>query len=284
MKDQVLDFDFQAIVEAAQDIIVVTKAFPLDGSGPEIVYVNQAFTDLTGYSAQEVLGQTPRILQRKASRESTDLRKMKQSLQAGQPYSCEILNYAKDGTEYWLQLNIIPLKNKFGEATHFAAIERDVTKQKQYELHLQALAKKDKLTGLVNRLGFDEILEELCKAYQNSGSIFSLAVIDLNDFKQINDNKGHLVGDKALQYFAKLIEDHIRQNDIAIRFGGDEFCIIFNGAKLELAEVLMQRISSAADSAPVVLPDRSQLSIPFSAGITQITSADTAENIFSGKV
>ncbi len=123
---------FANIVENANDVIVVTRATPTFGVGPEIVYVNQAFTDLTGYSADEVIGQTPRLLQGPGTSKETTAR-IRIALERGEPIRTEILNYTKTGTEYWIDLNIVPLRNGDGELTHFVAIERDLTAQKRLQ-------------------------------------------------------------------------------------------------------------------------------------------------------
>ena len=123
------DFDFQQIVDAANDVIIVTKSDPIDPPGPEIVYVNKAFTDLTGYAPDEVMGKTPRLLQSSGTDVDTK-RAIKQALQKQQPVRVTIRNYAKSGREYWLDVSILPLRDESGEVTHFAAIERDVTEQK----------------------------------------------------------------------------------------------------------------------------------------------------------
>ena len=115
------EFSFEQIVARANDVILVTQARPIDGAGPEIVYVNEAFTRLTGYAPEEVLGKTPRILQ--GPQTDPDARQcIREALARGQPVRIEILNYSKTGEEYWLDLNIVPLRNDAGEITHFAAI------------------------------------------------------------------------------------------------------------------------------------------------------------------
>lgn len=272
--------DFQAIVEAAQDVIVVTKATPLDEPGPEIVYVNQAFTELTGYSAQEAIGQSPRFLQRPVSRELTDMDAMKETFRKGLPYSGEILNFAKDGTEYWLQMNIIPLKDASGKTTHFAAIERDISEQKRREGHLHSLTKKDALTGVVNRRGFDEILSSFVQNYRSNGLFFSLAIVDLDDFKDINDGYGHKSGDLALEHLTCELKKMLRQNDIVARYGGDEFCILLDDTPLEVATHLMQRIQNHIYSIPMTLENNQTCHISVSVGVTEIWQQDTDIDVF----
>ena len=136
------DFDFRSIVDAANDIIIVTRSHPIDPPGPEIVYVNQAFTDLTEYSRKEVLGKTPRLLQ--SSGTDVEARRMiKRALQKQEPIRTTIRNYSKTGKPYWLDISILPLRNKAGDVTHFVAIERDVTEQKEQEEKLEQLSRTD---------------------------------------------------------------------------------------------------------------------------------------------
>lgn len=119
----------------ANDAVIITKA-NFDEGGPEIVYVNQAFTKLTGYEANEVIGKTPKILQGRAtSRETLD--ELKRTLSKGRPFKGEIQNYTKDGIAYWLEISITPVFDDKGIITHFAAIERDITSRKAFEKELQ---------------------------------------------------------------------------------------------------------------------------------------------------
>lgn len=151
------NFSLEDIIKSANDIVIVTEAFPIDEPGPKIVYVNKAFSDLTGYTPKEVLGKTPRILQGPESDPKTKT-KIKESLIKKESIRTIIINYSKSGRKYWLDLNIIPLKNEKGEVTHFAAIERDLTEIKQAEkdiegknLQLQELNEaKNKFLGIAS--------------------------------------------------------------------------------------------------------------------------------------
>ena len=125
-------FSLEDVVKFANDIVIVTEAYPLDEPGPKIVYVNQAFTDLTGYASEEVIGKTPRILQGPDSNPETRAA-IRAALIKKEPVRTAIVNYSKSGKKYWLDINIIPLKDSHGEVTHFAAIERDLTEIKKAE-------------------------------------------------------------------------------------------------------------------------------------------------------
>ena len=150
-------FDFRDIIEEAGDIIVVTKAWPITSPGPEIVYVNKAFTKLTGYSFEEAVGGDPRMLQSA----DTDLEtrgKIRNALINQEPIRVAIKNYSKSGDGYWLDMNILPLRDSTGKVSHFVAIERDVTESKELEFKLDRLARHDSLSGLLNRRAFDELI------------------------------------------------------------------------------------------------------------------------------
>jgi PAS domain S-box-containing protein len=119
-------------VSNLNEIILITEAAPIDAPGPKIVFVNEAFEKVTGYTPVEALGKNPRFLQG----EKTDrriLNEIREALSHRQPIRREILNYGKDGTEYWLDIDIVPISNSAGKCTHFAAIERDITEQKKAE-------------------------------------------------------------------------------------------------------------------------------------------------------
>ncbi len=124
-----------SVVVNAKDAVLITEAEPFDEPGPRILYVNEAFTDMTGYSMEEVLGKTPRILQGpKTQRVALD--QIRAALTAWQPVRVEVLNYHKDGSEIWVDLSIAPVADKTGWYTHWISIQRDVTEQKQVEAEI----------------------------------------------------------------------------------------------------------------------------------------------------
>jgi PAS domain S-box-containing protein len=118
-------------VANANDVFIITEAqsFNDENMGPRITYVNEAFTRLTGYLSEEALGKTPRMLQGKHT-DRKELDKIRTALEQGRPYLGELLNYTKDGKEYWVEVNISALKNSKGEITHFSAVERDISERK----------------------------------------------------------------------------------------------------------------------------------------------------------
>lgn len=125
----------ESAVENTQDGILITEAKHLDAPGPELLYVNQAFTRITGYDLAEVMGRTPRLLQGPKT-DRSQLDKIKTALQDQKPVQVELLNYRKDGSEFWVELNIVPIANKSGQVTHWVALQREITERKQAETAL----------------------------------------------------------------------------------------------------------------------------------------------------
>ena len=130
------DFSFKEIIANTNDIVIVTEAAPLQEPGPRIIYVNEAFTKLTGYRPEEVLGKTPRLLQGPDTSAETR-RAIGAALQREEAFRGEILNYGKYGQRYWLDIQIVPLKDEHNQVTYFAAIERDLTERCQAEIALR---------------------------------------------------------------------------------------------------------------------------------------------------
>ncbi|HWU83906.1 MAG TPA: PAS domain S-box protein, partial [Rhodocyclaceae bacterium] len=118
------------------DVLMITEAEPLAEPGPRMLFVNEAFTRLTGYTAAEVLGKTPRILQG-PNTQRAELERIRTALKERQPVRAELLNYRKNGEEYWVEVEIVPIPDADGTVRHLAAIERDISERKQAELQLQ---------------------------------------------------------------------------------------------------------------------------------------------------
>ncbi|MDF1654303.1 MAG: diguanylate cyclase [Coxiellaceae bacterium] len=238
---------FLNIIDNANDIIMVTKANPMEAPGPEIVYVNNAFTKLTGYSAEEAIGNTPRMLQGPETNKETRA-KIKQALQQQQPIQIEILNYSKSGEAYWLDLSIVPLANANGEVEYFAAIERDLTQKKAAEKQLQQLASVDELTQVYNRRTFFEKANHEIKRIQRSGLQFGVMILDIDDFKSVNDTAGHQAGDAVLSELAKVLVDCIRDIDTLARYGGEEFAFILPLTDQEQTQQVANKVLEAVQS------------------------------------
>jgi PAS domain S-box-containing protein len=126
----------QSVVVNTNDAVVITEAEPIDEPGLRIIYVNEAFTKITGYSPEEVLGKTPRILQGTKT-DRAELDKIRSALSRWESVTVEVINYRKNGSEYWNEFSIVPVADRTGWYTHWIAIQRDTTERKQAEQALR---------------------------------------------------------------------------------------------------------------------------------------------------
>ena len=270
ISDRKNDIPFAAIVAHANDVILITEAQPADGGDHRIVYVNRAFCELTGFSQAEVIGKSPKILQGPDT--STEVRqRIRNALENQQSVRETILNYSKSGVPYWLDLNIFPLKNALGEVTHFAAVERDVTDQVHKEAELQALALEDPLTGLLNRRGFFESISSRLAA-QERRSHSTLAMIDIDYFKTINDTYGHEAGDLALKNFADILRHAFRDSDVVCRYGGEEFVVLLFTADLSAALRKLENFRHIVADTVVCQQQGDDIKMTVSIGLTRLNN------------
>ncbi|SIQ66335.1 bifunctional diguanylate cyclase/phosphodiesterase [Marinobacterium stanieri] len=193
-----------------------------------IEYVNPAFEEITGFTADEVMGQNPSILQ-SGNTLAGRYRDMWQSLTGKQSWQGEMQNRRKDGQLYWQYLHIAPVLGEQGEVEHYLAIQMDISYQKEQEEQLQQHAFYDLLTGLPNRaLVLNRLEQCLVDAKRNQQRV-AVLFIDLDDFKKVNDSLGHEEGDELLRLAAYRLQGGIRRGDTVGRFGGDEFVVLMDG-------------------------------------------------------
>ena len=129
----------ESVVTQAKDAVLITEATPLSLPGPRIIYVNQAFEQMTGYLEAEVLGKTPRFLQGPLT-ETAELKRLSQALRNAEACKVELINYKKNGEPFWVQLAITPVTGKNGACTHFFAIQRDISDRKQRKQRTEVLS------------------------------------------------------------------------------------------------------------------------------------------------
>jgi diguanylate cyclase (GGDEF)-like protein/PAS domain S-box-containing protein len=252
-----------AALKAAANAIVIT-----DSHGT-ITWVNRAFTTMTGYSQEEILGKNPRLLNSGEQPESY-YAELWSTILSGKVWKGEIVNRRKDGTTYTEEMTITPVSlEDTGNPsnTYFIAIKQDITQRKAAEKQVQFLAYYDALTGLPNRtLLQDRLLKALAGARRRKDKV-ALLFLDLDGFKTINDSLGHSVGDLVLQEIAKRLKRFAREQDTVARVGGDEFLIVLTAVKDAAdAAVAAERLMHAM-TAELVIQGRS-LSISCSIGIS----------------
>jgi diguanylate cyclase (GGDEF)-like protein/PAS domain S-box-containing protein len=210
---------FAKVFESTQEGIIITSA------NNTVQKVNPAFTFITGYSEEEVLGKNPNFLQ-SGRHDDAFYQKLWQSIYTTGRWQGEIWNRRKNGEVYPEWLNISTIKDETGQITNHVAIFSDITSVKLAEKHLSYLAHHDPLTGLPNRtLLQDRLSQALIKGNRNE-SLVAVLFIDLDKFKPINDTLGHRMGDLLLQAVAERLKGCVREEDTVARLGGDEFTIV----------------------------------------------------------
>lgn len=162
---------------------------------------------------------------------------------------------------------------------HYIELEARIysllTRQKQYE----ELAFRDALTGVYNRRYFDHELNMECKRTERSQSTLSLAFIDIDRFKSVNDTYGHHIGDLALQGLGYAISKRIRSTDLLARYGGEEFVILFPETSAEQAAQIIDSVLQQIRLTPIVQHDGLELFVTFSAGVAEWNPEMSVESL-----
>ncbi|MCL1090207.1 EAL domain-containing protein [Shewanella profunda] len=250
-----------AVFDYSAEGIVVT------GADNHIELVNPAFTQITGYTLDEIKGHSPSILSSKRHPQHF-YTAMWQSLQKEGKWEGEIWNKRKNGEVYPEYLAITVVRNEQGAIIQHIGLFMDISKRKQYEQDLWYQANFDTLTGLPNRKLFNERLQHEIQLAQHDSRKLAILLIDLDQFKYINDVQGHATGDLLLQDVAKRLENISGKNDFIARIGGDEFVVILPRLTNELAiEHMATRIIETLTT-PFDLNEREiQISASFGIGV-----------------
>ena len=237
------------IFEQSDEAILITDA------QEKIVSVNPAFTRITGYSAAEVTGETPRKL-RSGRHDAAFFQSMWQRLLDTGYWQGEVWDRRKDGEIYPTWLSIGSVRNSADEITHYFSIFTDITDRKRAEGRMHHLAYFDALTGLPNRMQFSRLADQALMSSRRKESFGAVLFIDLNRFKPINDTLGHEAGDKVLQETATRLRACVRGADVVCRLGGDEFVVgLFEIANREHAASVAQKLLATLDD-PIVIEGR----------------------------
>ncbi|MFA6902950.1 MAG: diguanylate cyclase [Gallionellaceae bacterium] len=191
----------------------------------EIISVNPAFSLITGYAAEEVIGKNPRILSARTHSKEFYKELWSTLIETGS-WSGEVLNRKKDGEVYVEWLTIKRVLNEQGELTHHVAIFSDITARKAAEDRMRHLALHDALTDLPNRALLNERLEQAIIRARRDKLCLGLLYFDLDRFKPVNDTYGHEVGDWLLKSVAIRVSECVRESDTVARIGGDEFVVL----------------------------------------------------------
>ena len=249
-----------SVFEHANEGIIITDP------SVRIIDVNQAFTRITGYSREEVLGKNPRLLS-SGHHPPKFYAAMWRELNANDHWSGEVWDRRKNGEMYAEILTISAVRNDKGQIQRYVALFSDITFIKEHQKQLEYLAHYDALTHLPNRVLLVDRLHQAMVQTQRHHSVLGLAYLDLDGFKTINDSHGHEVGDRLLTLMAGRMKEALRDGDTLARLGGDEFVVTLldlpnHEASLPVLERLLR---STAE--PLYLDDL-ELRVSASVGVT----------------
>lgn len=231
-----------------------------------IISVNQAFSTITGYSAQEVIGANPKILSSGKQGKEFYQQMWATLLETGQ-WRGEMWDRRKDGEIYPKWLHISTIKNDEGEVINYIGSFSDITERKAAEEHIRFLAEHDGLTRLPNRMLFQDRLKQAIAHAGRRQERLALMFLDLDHFKDINDSLGHNIGDLLLQAVAERLTQNVREGDTVSRQGGDEFIILLAGIENAGDAALVAEKLLAEVRQPYPLSGQ-EVNISFSIGIS----------------
>jgi diguanylate cyclase (GGDEF)-like protein/PAS domain S-box-containing protein len=249
--------------------------------GFPLIYVNETFCAMTGYTPAEVLGKSCKFLQGPDT-EADAVEVLRDALHTGTGCTVVLKNYRKDAFPFWNELSLTPVYDANGKVTHVVGVQHDVSRRVESELNLLQTkedlerttfemaqvaleleranerhyydAQHDPLTGLANRSLFNEHLTHVLERRKRQPELrFAVLYLDLDDFKQVNDTYGHEVGDALLVSVAQRLRACVRPSDTAARLGGDEFALLLEDlADLKEANAVAERVQSSLLESVVV--------------------------------
>jgi diguanylate cyclase (GGDEF)-like protein/PAS domain S-box-containing protein len=244
---------------SAEELRLAAKVFAHAGEGilvtdaqAHIVNVNRAFTVITGYAREEVLGQTPRLLE--SDRYDDEFyQTVWQALLEHDYWHGEFWYRRKNGSQFAALLTISAVPDMQGHIEHYAAMFSDITALKENQQQLERIAHYDLLTGLPNRLLLGDRLKQAICQTRRRGMHLAVVFIDLDGFKKVNDQHGHAVGDKLLSVLSRRMTQVLREGDTLARLGGDEFvAVLVDLPDISISVPILDRlIEVAAQPVPV---------------------------------
>jgi two-component system CheB/CheR fusion protein len=243
--------DITARVQAESQLRLAARVFDRSSEGivvtdpkKQILTINEAFSNITGYSAEEVIGKLPTFLS-SGLQDNAFYDVMWSSIHSQGWWQGEILNRRKSGDIYpeWLTINAI--RDHAGKTANYVAIFSDITIVKESQRRIEFLATHDALTELPNRLLFLDRVRQAIARGERGNYLFAVVFIDLDDFKVVNDSLGHAAGDALLKEVAILLRSLVRAVDTVARFGGDEFALLLESTSITEVESTARRLCAA---------------------------------------
>jgi len=237
-----------------------------------ITNISSAYCNITGYQKNELIGKKHSILKHPDT-PRTLYRDMWKTVTLGKRWDGEIKNIRKDGSEFWIKLVISPTFDEVGNVKCYTTINQDITDKKIIE----NLSIKDTLTDVFNRRQLDNLLEKELSFAQRYNIEFSLIILDIDYFKNINDQFGHLTGDKILVEISKILKQHTRKVDYVGRWGGEEFLIICPNSNSNIGENVALKLKSHIEKYDFNISQN----ITASFGVSQYKKGDNVDDVLN---
>lgn len=250
---------------AATVFDTVDTAVLVTDKDARIIKVNPAFTEITGYTAEEAIGKSPNILS-SGSHPKVFFKEMWASLKDTGNWQGEISNRRKNGEYYieWLSINAV--RDTEGNVINYVSLFTDISERKAAEDYLHSLAHYDALTGLPNRTLLADRLQQAVAAARREKALMALMFIDLDKFKPVNDTHGHNIGDLLLKEVSRRLLECLRESDSAARVGGDEFVVLLPNVEEQADAVAVGEKIRHSLNQPFVISDK-RLEISSSIGV-----------------
>lgn len=239
-----------------------------------MIDVNQAFTEITGYSAKQAIGCTPRLLQSEHQDELA-FSTMWQNLQQQGFWSGELWSRKASGEDFFQSLTLSAVLDEKGQLQHYVGLFSDITHQYQQQQHLEKIALYDSMTGLPNRSALTQQLQLLLKS-ATPDQLLAVAYLDLDGFKEINDRHGHETGDQFLVALSERLKTQLEDSELLARIGGDEFVVLLPAlADKKAGSLKIQQLLDVV-AKPLKI-DEWMLSVSASIGLTFYPQTDATE-------
>ncbi|MDQ5960684.1 MAG: hypothetical protein QG592_1767 [Pseudomonadota bacterium] len=239
---------FSGAIESTLDGVMISDAQRPDHP---IVYVNPAFTRITGWESDEVIGKNGRVLVA-GELQQPEMEVIRHALRGRTTGQTVFRCFRKDGQTFWNELHVAPIRNAKEETTHYVSVIADVSERILREGQLAHLAMHDPLTGLANRTLLNDRLRQAIARADRDGRLVALLLIDLDRFKEVNDTLGHGAGDVLLHMVASRLNGLALESDTLARLGGDEFVLLLTDLENELdvprtGQMLIEQLSAPFD-------------------------------------
>lgn len=239
--------------KAALDQHAIVSMTDPDGN---ITYANDRFCAISGFTREELLGANHRII-KSNHHPISFFADLWSTITAGRVWHGEVKNCRKNGEEYWVSSTVVPLSDASGRVSRFISIRTDITERKRAEEALEAanaelrrLATTDRLTGAWNRRHFEDQATLEIERVQRYGKPLALILLDIDQFKAVNDRLGHQVGDQVLLELVRRLSPNLRALDVLARWGGEEFAILAPHCSLDAGGQLAEKLRSLLVAEP----------------------------------